>query len=247
MERSHPSVLLFHLLVFAATPLVAVVFFTDLAPALRLPVAYAIPALMLSAIGVATRLFALGPGPLPKAAFLVGAAWIAGTVTFDVTATLLHSPDLSDEQNPIARALLDSGHSLSFVYAYGFAGQAMLVLWSIIMWGAFLKHRETLLALVAETCPRTYPEYLKTAMGGRHLTWRQFLFPYKPSELPHPYYIVWPMVFLLTVGFAYRLYLGLEWFRLVPWMGLKSALLVALAGFAGYLLWLYQQYRLQKG
>ena len=73
---------------------------------------------------------------VPRALFLAGLAFAAGGAALDVVATVLHTPDLSLEENPVARALLDGGHSLSFVYGYAFVCQALLVALLAVVWAA---------------------------------------------------------------------------------------------------------------
>jgi len=84
--------------------------------------------------------------------------------------------------------------------------------------------------------------FLKSATGGDHLTWRQWIIPFNMSELPRAYHLLWVMVVILVAGMIerwYRWYLGLEWFGLVSsarwtWVGVGMTV-----GLAAYFVWLW--------
>jgi hypothetical protein len=126
--------------------LIAVVFvpvLTFLIPALS-PVAeastYVLPAGLALIAVVVYRLMMAGIAPIPVFAFITGAVFIAGGAGFDIFATLLHSPDLSRESNPIARLLLDSGKSVEFVMFFGAVCQSLAAIASVLLWGGLLSH-----------------------------------------------------------------------------------------------------------
>src|SRR5262245_51655387 len=104
-----------------------VTFYVEQLRDLRVGAAYAVPALLLLVVLSAGRLAGLGWSPVPRLLVLAGVVFAAGGAAFDVVATVKHSPDLELEQNPIARALLDSGHSVEFVYRYAALGQGLWV------------------------------------------------------------------------------------------------------------------------
>ena len=76
--------------------------------------------------------------------------------------------NLQYETNPIARALLDSGHPLLVVYLFAAACQTLVVVVGCLLTIAVFRHRRRLVDSVRHT--RSIPELLKHLMGGRHLT-----------------------------------------------------------------------------
>lgn len=189
------------------------VYFTSSWAWLRVPTAFWIPGLLLHCIYLATVLYRIGPSPLPKAPFAGGMVLYVGGVLFDAFATLLKTPDLFYEGNPVARGLLDSGFSHKFVIAYGVLTQALLAFFVCVLWGAFLKHKGTFIAQAKDKSKHSFAKFLKAAWGGADLSWRQLLFPIKISELPKAYYLTWSLAPFLIIGGLYRWYLGLEWIK----------------------------------
>jgi hypothetical protein len=221
----------------AACAVILVVFPFGLFPGLTVPAAYALPVLLTLCLVLAVGLARAGTAGAPAAATLLGIAFILGGPTFDIVATVIHTPDLKLEANPIARTLLDSGHTLPFVYAYGFVAQGLLVLVQCALWVGLLRHRRILVESL-----RGFPSlllFLKAATGGAELTWRQWLFPLRAADLPRAYHLLWLLAVLLLAGVVYRWYLGLEWFGLVPFVRWPVVVLAVVGGLAGYLTWLW--------
>jgi hypothetical protein len=168
---------------------------------------------------------------------LLGVILILGAASFDMIATLIHSPDLSRECNPVARALLDSGHSVPFVLGYGLLMQGLFLACQCVLWVALLRHWPCLVASVRGES--TFLRFLKSAMGGAQLTWRQSLLPLRWSELPTAYHFLWIVAVVLWSGAAYRVLLGLEWFGFVPdlrWQVLAVGITLGLIAYFA-LLW----------
>ena len=180
---------LLYLLVGYGGALGAVLFLRALSPA-RLPLVYAVPLALTAGLAFARRLFRAGTTPVARGAGLIGAAFIVFGAGFDITATLIHSPDLSDEQNPIARFLFATGHSTTFVLLYAGLCQGLLVALECLMWFALLAHRESIIESIAAASP-TFGEFRKALVGTAHLTWRQRYLPCRPSDLPIMYYPLW--------------------------------------------------------
>jgi hypothetical protein len=96
--------------------------FIFLVPAARpaaLASAYVLVVAVACFTAIAFRMMMAGTARIPINAFIAGAGFIAGGAGFDILATLVHSRDLRNETNPVARFLLDSGHSIEFVLIYG--------------------------------------------------------------------------------------------------------------------------------
>jgi hypothetical protein len=197
---------------------------------------YIIPFALVVCAGLALQMHRAGSAPVPAPAVWMAAVFVAGGVGFDILATLLHSPDLSLEANQVARLLLDSGHDLSFVYVYAGVCQSLIVLITLALWSALLRHRGTLVASIGE--PTSFWRFLKAATGGAELTWRQWVLPLTWADLPRAYHVLWVLTVLLVAAAAERWYLGLQWFGILE--GLRTVVVASalLLGLIAYFWWL---------
>lgn len=204
---------------------------------------YVLPIALAASLPFAIRLVRQGSAPAPPLAVLLGITVFLGTAGFDIAATLLHSPDLRRESNPLARALLDSGHTVPFVLTYGFVCQGLYLACLCVLWVALLRHRPRLIDSVRGEA--SFFHFLKRASGGEKLTWRQWLLPLRWSELPIAYYALWVSAVILWSGSVDRLYLGLHWFGCVPHIRWRVAVIGILAGLVVYFGWLWRVSRKQ--
>lgn len=221
--------------------LIFLVFYSPTLQAFRIPMACTLPLCMAYGIGLAIALFRAGPGPVSLWPLIAGVALVVCGASFDGAATLINSPTLSNESNAIARSLLDSGFPLSLIVLYGVVLQAEVLLFICILWAAFMRHKNTVLALARGANPRTAPEFIKAAMGGGNLSWRAYLFTLRPNVGAN-YYNVWVLATGLVFVSLYRLYVGLEWFGL--WYVPRSVMLVisSVLPVIGYVVWLWFEY-----
>jgi hypothetical protein len=204
------------------------------------PLCLSLIPLLAVALAAAVPFALMGKENAPAAPLLVGFAVILGGAACDIYATVIHSPDLVREANPILRGLLDNGVSLEQVYLFGGILQVLFVGLTMVLWLGFLKHRH----MLVETMPPhgSLLEYFKAGTGGRELSYRQWLCPLAYSELP------WVFHFALWTGVAfvgisvYRFYLALEWFGVAPlhplWIRFVAPSLVLLATCWVYAVWL---------
>jgi hypothetical protein len=163
-------------------------------------------------------------------------------VVLDGVATLIVIPTLQDEGNPVARALLGAGLPVSFVVILGTVTEILFASLICILWAAFLRHRQVLIASVWNRGPTAITEFIEVAIGVGHLAYRQLLLPRKASDLPSSYHFVWFMTAGLVGGHAFRWYLGLSCLGWVagPWI---IALVVSVAlPMAAYYFWLGLEY-----
>lgn len=231
-------------LVLVSFSVLLTVFFLPSLQVLRIPVTYLLLTAEVYALYIAVRLYQAGTGPLPAAPFAAGCLFIVGGAALDIFATIARTPTLTQEANYVARALLDTGHSLTSVYILAFLGQILFLLFACVLWAAFLRHSKTVVALAFQARPRTYWEFMKAAAGGAQLTWRQFLFPWKLSELPRAYFMVWMIPLLLLVTALDRWYWGLNWFGILPYFSDTVRILtLCLLWAVVYLGWLWYCYR----
>ena len=179
---------------------------------LRQVTAYLLPAFGVLTIVALVRFARQGRPTISRGAAIAGLAFILSGAGIDLTATLLISPDLDREGNPYIRALLDSGHSLRFVYAHLAVTQAIFILLFCTFWLAFLRHLPILLDTIVAAEPRSRLEFLKAGTGAAHLTLRQWLLPLRPSEVPILYHNMWAISVSVIFGITvFRWYAALEW------------------------------------
>jgi len=239
------------LLTVAVTAGVAAAFFFDFPVSWQVWAAYllVIPALgllLLSALFVAK-----GQGRMDRAGFWLGFGFIVGGITFDLWATLLQSPDLSMEGNKVIRTLLYTDHNPDFIYVYGLGLQSILGCVMTLLWAGFLRHRHTWFNAVMDHTPNTFVEFLKATTGGGQLSWRQYLVPYRSSELLCGYHVLlWTLPPMLLYAAAFRWYVGLDWFDIVPgpYSLLGVRLVAAMVGviFLAFNIWLYREFTLRS-
>ncbi len=137
-------------------------------------------------------------------------------IAFDVFATVVLSPNLAQEANPVARMLLDNGYSISTVYAYGGMMQFLVLAILCTMWAAFITHRQIYVESSYSQSSNSYLGFVKAMLGSGKKTWRQCFTPFyfKKSS---PYHLLWCMVPLAFVTTAvHRWLLGLEWLGVFP-------------------------------
>jgi hypothetical protein len=213
------------------------------------PVALAAAYVLVAGLGLfaasAYRLMIVGTAPVPGNTFTAGAAFIAAGAGFDIIATLLHSPDLRDESNPFARLLLDSGHSVPFVLAYGAVCQSLLVIGTILLWRGLLAHRATLIESIRDSSG-SFPGFMKAILGGAKLTWKQWILPwhrYRGDRSEKYFYYPWPIAAMLVGGAAHRWYLGLEWFGFAPGHRVVVGISSVVLGLAVYFGWAWHAVR----
>lgn len=198
-------------------------------------------------LGLVRRIALLGDADVPRGAFCAGCAFMLGGSMLDVGATLAHTPDLSQEANPLVRALLDSGHELWLVYLLAGVGQAADLLWGCLALGAFLRHRRAVIRSAWAVRPAGEGEFVRAALTGRRMTLRQFWFPLRAAEFPRAYQFACLLLLWTAPTWVGRWYLGLKWLGLVPPTpagvhGVTAAAM--LLTLIGYWTWLRRQYAL---
>ncbi len=183
---------------------------------LHLYTAYSLPAIGLLALLFLDRLVSQGETRLPGAVSWGGSAFIVGGAILDIAVTVAYSPDLSMEGNPYVRVLLDSEHSLTFVYIHALVTQSLYITLFCGLWLGFLRHRRTIALTIAAGAPETILDFVKAATGGAHLTVRQWLLPIRRSEVPLIYHYIWLIAIPIVFGISlFRWYAALEWLGVV--------------------------------
>jgi hypothetical protein len=166
------------------------VFFTDFGQPAAIPTAYVLPIPLAGLAFLAFRLMISGPKLVQSSKVLMlGGAFPGVSAWFDMLATIVHTPDLRLEQNPIARALLDSGHNCSFVVSYAVVCESLLMLAIGLLWGALFSHHSVVVAAAARA--RTVMQFLRVITGTSMLSRRRWSFPLTHRHLPDAYFVVW--------------------------------------------------------
>ena len=210
--------------------------------------AYLLPAFGLLALVLLDRLVHQGKTQLPRGITLCGGAFIVGGAVLDMAVTVAHSPDLELEGNPYVRILLDSQHSLPFVYLHALFTQSLYITLFCGVWIGFLRHRQIIVDTITSASPRSSLDFLKAATGGSHLTVRQWLFPIRPSEAPLLYHYVWLVAIPVVFGISlFRWYVAMEWVGLVEAEGWTRFYVVLHGVFSTLVLYLMALWRLSHG
>lgn len=215
---------------------------------LHLYTAYSLPAFGFVMLLLLDRLVNQGKTRLPWAVTAFGFMFIVGGAILDMAVTVAHSPNLELEGNPYVRILLDSQHSLPFVYTHALFTQSLYITLFCGIWIGFLRHREIIVQTINVAAPRSWIDFLKAATGGAHLSRRQWLFPIRPSESPLIYHYVWLIAIPVVFGISlFRWYAAMEWFGVVQPEEDMTRLLVILHGvFSTLVLYLLSLWRLYQ-
>jgi hypothetical protein len=218
------------------------VYLIGLLRSIAVPFAFALPVILAVSVYLAFQLARAGETTAEHKLLLAGMAFIMGGAAFDIVATIYHTGDLSNEANPIARTLLDSGYGVPLVYAVGGLCQGLYILLLCLLWTGLLRHQGFLLKSLRDE--QSSMTFLKAATGGHKLTWRQWLLPLHLSDMPDARFGVWVFAVILLAASANRWYLGLEWFGFAPGWHLHVGLGAILVGLCVYFIWLWRASRM---
>lgn len=215
---------------------------------LRLLTTYVMPLFAGVILICLCRFGGLGKSAVAWWQMAVGLVFLATAAVLDLVVTVRSDPYLTLEANPYIRVLLDeTTHSYAFVFAHVAITQILFVAIFGACWWAFLRHRELILEGVIDPAPTSWLEFLKAATGGKRLTYRQWLLPLRPQEIPDPYYSVWPVALAASFGTSlFRYWAASEWLLLVP-AGTTLRIAVLATGVGGvvftYYAWLGWKWR----
>ncbi len=234
-----------------ATACVSVTFFADIPVSWHVWAAYLLVVPALGLLLLSILFVAKGQDRINRAPFWLGFGFIVGGIAFDLWATLFQSPDLALEGNRVISSLLSSDHNPDFIYVYGLGLQSILCCTMILLWAGFLRHRRTWFDAVMDHGPRTFAEFLKASTGGGRLTWRQYFVPRDSTELLCVYHmLLWTLPPMLLYAAAFRWYVALDWFEMVPGpystAGLQMVVGMAAVIFAAFFAWLYREFYIRS-
>jgi hypothetical protein len=201
-------------------------------------------AILLFSCVMLLQIYRVGTTPVPPLALWGGIAFLWGGAAFDMIATVIVNPDLSLEANIVARALLDAGYSVSFIYGYAIAVQALLQLMLSLMWASALHHRDTLLENTWQADHSSFKGFALASIGRIGY---KGIFVFKP---PKGYYDLIFFHTFFTLTFAamgmglYRWYLGFANLRILPYLpDLVIGVVCISIGIAVYIYWLRGEYQ----
>ena len=226
---------------FIAITILCAVFLIPFFYPVRILFVFIVPLILAGGIFQMIILYRQGQSNLPRAFFILGVVLLLGGALFDMIITVIKSPTLELESNPIARILLDSGYSTGFVYGYGALAQSLLIILECTMWASLLRHRETIIAS-ANYEHSTYFDFFKSAHGGEDLTWRQFFFPIKISEFSKKYHMTWLFIVVWTGANQARWFFALEWLNIGGGNRIIITSLLTMLFVLGYEIWLLTKY-----
>lgn len=214
---------------------------------LHLYTAYSLPALGLIVLILLDRLINQGRTRMPWGIAACGGLFIVGGAVLDMAVTVAHSPTLELEGNPYVRILLDSKHSLWFVYAHALFTQSLYITLFCGVWIGFLRHRQIIIETISTASPKSWIDFVKAATGGAHLSRRQWLFPVRFSEAPVLYHCVWLVAIPVVFGISlFRWYAVAEWVGLVEPAEMTRVFVVLHGVFSTLVLYLLCLWRLYQ-
>lgn len=182
----------------------------EVLPSVQLGISFIFIPLELLAAILSIKLARYGSTDYSKLLCWVGILIIAGGIWFDVIATILNTPDLSLEGNPIARLFLDSGFPIGFVYIFSFIAQSLLTVISCALWIALVRHYSVYMQVVWEFRPRSVFEFLSASLGGNTRFGRT-----TGLDVSKSYRIFWWAALWLATSFS-RWALGFSWVKVLP-------------------------------
>jgi len=214
---------------------------------LQVGFAYIVPIVLLYMVFQAIGLYRLGTADLPVVPFVAGVLFTGGGVAFDMIATMIKTPNLQQEANPIARALLATGHPLPFVYVYGIIAQSMMVAVIAIMWAAFLTHRKTLVGPALVVAPESWKAFRQAIDGPPPASWKQRLSPIQIVRRLQSYRSIGLLAVIPMGTGIYRAHLGLAWFGLSSFshntLVIIASVILPVCAYFGWLFYLYLKAR----
>ena len=184
--------------------------------------AYLLTTTLLVAVFLAVKLAQAGTKPLPLPLFLAGLTFIIGGAVADLVATIIHSPDLSREDNYVVRALLANSQSVFFVYCFGFVAQSALMALFMFLWAALLRHRGSIIESIR--------------IGGT--CWQRVKIATRGS-----YHLLWIITVILLASSVDRWFLALAWNGLDVEYRSNVALIGIAVGLGVYALWQFRAAR----
>lgn len=181
------------------------------------------------------KIFNSLPGKMNTLALIGGLFLIIGGTIFDIANTVIYSPDLELEANPIIQFFIQYNFSLKKIYFFAFIYQVCNTLLTSFLWASFLK---------------AYPTIIKSL--PKKNIWKTTVFIFAGPKATSfdfivgkvdPFYFITSITPVLTALSLYRWYLGLEWLELVPISRILMPFFVAVLSIFYYIYFSYKHAR----
>jgi len=190
---------------------------TDVLPRANLPIVYLVIPLSTVFWVLAVRLVRWGPDRPGTAALVIGWVVLVGVVAMDVGATLVKTPKLVFEGNPMIRLLIDHGPGLSWGRTFLITIGAMSAGIHCTLWLALLRHRKVWLASSLRGGKSFGAVVVKAATGLPPARFRRLAGHLTRTEVRRAlYHMIWVLALVRFGAQLHRGFVGLRWLRLVP-------------------------------
>ena len=240
LERSHAYAGAFVLICLIDG---AVLMAASLTPALawlRVPSAIATLPLYGWLVTLAIKFSRQGTDTVPRELFAFGVAFIMAGTALDVGAYLMTTPLLAADANVFEEAIATAGLPV-FYRAGRIVFHVLIVQLILLLWAAFFRHRNTLIALARQAEPKTFPQFVIAAMGSARLKWWGLIINLKPDPYGN-YCQFMTLAFFALPASVYRYYLGLRWLGLVPYAPVVIFVLISGVPTITYVAWLWVEW-----
>jgi len=156
------------------------------------------------------KLFRLLSIPTKKYPFLIGTFVILGGALIDIVVTIIYSPDLKEEGNPIILTLLNLDWPLWSIYLFCALLQIVILSYTLILWANFIKMYPSMIRSIPYKNLFTTYKWLSGA--GQQ---KNFLDVLLNRKFDYTFFM-FTIMFLLVLMHINRWYFAMEWIKLVP-------------------------------
>ena len=213
-------------------------------PMIQLTIIFCIIPQLIALNILSFQLLSKARNPLAWKTFIAGCIFMIGGAFFDIAATIYHTPDLKREANPIVRFLFANGFSISFIYIYGIIAQFLTILWGVLLWAAFIRHRTLWLDTVMLLEPKSFAAFIRFSFSGKPFGIIDFLIPFGKKRSKKISFIFWIIIPAVVGLYFHRWLLGFHWFNLftdIP----KSAggIFGIIISYVIFFIWLFLEYK----
>lgn len=154
-------------------------------------------------------LFKKTPGKNSLSPVILGALLIAGGSFFDLAVTVLFSPDLSEEANPVVISLLYHDISLWIIYFFMLFYQVLEISIDLFLWACFLKTYPNILKSIPYV---NFFTTIKCLLGCGKMTRLDFLLG---RNIQYSYLVPF-WIFIIIMGSFIHWYAVMEWLKIIP-------------------------------
>lgn len=166
------------------------------------------------------------PGVVQVGPFILGVVLVFLGSAIDMMVTVICSPDLIEEGNPVLVALLNNNFSLQSVYLFTLSYQLLKVTITLFLWSSFLKAYARILKLIPQKNFFTTTRWL---LGAGKMSWSDFFL----SKNIQYELLVPSLIFVVSMSNIFHWYVALEWLEFVPYIA-STAVWACIIGFISF-------------